>query len=177
MLIDFCFHPKDHPRNRKKDYDVKPKPREEILCGICLEDVVGRSFGLLTNCNHSFCYDCLVSWRKQSNSADESATKSCPECRKPSEMVVPSRRFVVDADRIRVIEAYKDRRKNTICKYERDGQNYCRYKDSCMFKHTLPFRRLPPPTRTTTARSLQNSNLILNVSAMAVGLALLRLIY
>ena len=77
---------------RKKDYDVKPKPREPKLCGICLEDVVGsqKSFGLLVNCNHSFCYDCIVQWRKQSN-VSESATKSCPECRKPSDLVVPNK--------------------------------------------------------------------------------------
>lgn len=140
---------------------MKPKQREERVCGICLEDVVGsnKSFGLLVNCNHTFCYECIGQWRKQNN-VSESATRSCPECRKPSEFVVPSRRFAINEDKARVIEQYKNRLKDKICKFEKDGRNFCKFRDSCLFKHTLPFRAAPAPT----------SNLVLNVSSLVTSM-------
>ena len=38
-------------------------------CGICMEEVINknpvaeRRFGILSNCNHCFCLECIRKWR------------------------------------------------------------------------------------------------------------------
>ncbi|KAG5301559.1 zinc finger, C3HC4 type (RING finger) domain-containing protein [Histoplasma ohiense] len=76
----------------------------EEQCGICMENPT--IFGLLVNCDHVFCLDCIRSWRSSSvgTSAEDvismpnshvprEITKTCPLCRTKSEYVVPSSVF------------------------------------------------------------------------------------
>lgn len=37
-----------------------------MTCYICLENIVtmNRKFGLQNNCDHFFCFDCLLTWRR-----------------------------------------------------------------------------------------------------------------
>ncbi|EEH40004.2 hypothetical protein PAAG_02193 [Paracoccidioides lutzii Pb01] len=87
---------------------VQPRPTATSLrrenpdeqCGICLE--TPSVFGLLVNCDHIFCLDCIRSWRSSVRNSAEDAinptdsrvpkrtTKTCPLCRVKSEYVVPS---------------------------------------------------------------------------------------
>ncbi|KAK2810081.1 hypothetical protein FQN50_003275 [Emmonsiellopsis sp. PD_5] len=75
----------------------------EEQCGICLEKPT--IFGLLVNCDHVFCLDCIKSWRA-SSAADaqppggsldsrvpSKTTKTCPLCRVASDFVIPSSVF------------------------------------------------------------------------------------
>ena len=44
----------------------------EKICSICMEVVLENSerskqrFGILENCGHTFCFECIMSWRRQS---------------------------------------------------------------------------------------------------------------
>ncbi|KKZ62826.1 hypothetical protein EMCG_02821 [[Emmonsia] crescens] len=75
----------------------------EEQCGICME--TPTIFGLLVNCDHVFCLDCIRSWRSSVGTSAEDVinladsrvprktTKTCPLCRTKSEYVVPSSVF------------------------------------------------------------------------------------
>ncbi|EFQ98577.1 hypothetical protein MGYG_01603 [Nannizzia gypsea CBS 118893] len=84
--------------------------KEPEQCSICLE--VPKVCGLLTDCDHVFCLECIRRWRhsrqgdqnsrnigRGSRSDDPYAiwgpttTKSCPLCRKPSKYIIPSAIF------------------------------------------------------------------------------------
>lgn len=59
---------------RKADSDdVKPakKSKPAVTCSICLNEVAER--GTLDSCDHQFCYECIKTWSKESN--------TCPCCR------------------------------------------------------------------------------------------------
>ncbi|EEH20172.2 hypothetical protein PABG_02431 [Paracoccidioides brasiliensis Pb03] len=84
--------------NSRNETTITDNPDEQ--CGICLE--TPSVFGLLVNCDHIFCLDCIRSWRSSvGNSAEDAinrtdsrvpkrTTKTCPLCRVKSEYVVPS---------------------------------------------------------------------------------------
>lgn len=111
--------------------------------------------------------DCIVKWRRTKNSAEDNNNKNCPECRTPSTYVIPSRHFATGEDKQKIIDNFKNSRKDTICKFEKDGVNYCRNKESCFYRHNLPFRERPLTNhRRAYAYSLTSANLILNVSSL-----------
>lgn len=43
---------------------------KDVTCGICMDKVYEKTdpksgvFGILPNCNHSFCLQCIMTWRK-----------------------------------------------------------------------------------------------------------------
>jgi len=79
------------------------KEEENVIttCGICLEDVAKKSekhrrFGLLLNCSHCFCLDCLRQWRATKlqdgggfAAAPSETNKCCPTCRAKSDYIIP----------------------------------------------------------------------------------------
>ncbi|KAH7641755.1 putative E3 ubiquitin-protein ligase makorin-2 [Dermatophagoides farinae] len=96
----YSLHPfceQDRERHIKKcieDFEMKQ------TCAICLEimgqtpesnrnngdhdecEQIEKSFGLMKNCCHIFCWDCIQTWRTSSNAVE------CPICRIPSETVI-----------------------------------------------------------------------------------------
>jgi E3 ubiquitin-protein ligase makorin len=85
----------------------------EKLCGICMEVVwekekdSDKRFGILENCNHTFCLQCIRKWRA-SKSYENKVVKACPECRVKSDFVTPSRYWFEDeSNKKRIIEEYK----------------------------------------------------------------------
>lgn len=76
-----------------KKYNYAPQIKKiesqkdmNIECGICFEKVKRRlvpkyrKFGILENCSHIFCMNCLTEWRKHSN--------RCPMCREVSKYYI-----------------------------------------------------------------------------------------
>ena len=65
------------------------KRGQDIDCGICREVIYEkeneceRYFGILTHCDHTFCYDCIAKWRQQ--------IITCPVCRTPSALAIKNK--------------------------------------------------------------------------------------
>ena len=59
--------------------NILDNEEDALTCGICLESVPssGRKFGLLSNCDHVFCFDCLMNWRKEGSTEAEDR-RVCP---------------------------------------------------------------------------------------------------
>ena len=89
--------------------DVKEDLSSKLECGICLEPLFVNGttrFGLL-NCSHSFCLECIRSWRASQN-VDPSACRSCPICRVVTHFITPSLIWCVDPiQKSIIIDNYK----------------------------------------------------------------------
>jgi len=116
---------------------------EEIIvtCGICLEDMHcggdKNKFGLLSCCDHSFCFDCLMEWRKE-GSQDASDRRCCPTCRKHSDYVVASRVFPSsEQQKAQIVQEYKNRLAVIPCRRYQQTQELgsCRFGSDCFYAH------------------------------------------
>lgn len=101
-------------------------------CGICMENIRDKSlrFGILNNCRHCFCLECIRSWRKNQGFETKvvrfgpfcpdhySQSRSCPECRQHSDFVIPSTIWVEeDEEKNVLLELYKENTGQKQCKY------------------------------------------------------------
>mmetsp|Transcript_37998 Transcript_37998/g.27987 ORF Transcript_37998/g.27987 Transcript_37998/m.27987 type:complete len:142 (+) Transcript_37998:1136-1561(+) len=62
-------------------------------CSICVEKVLakGSQFGILENCSHPFCLECIRKWRATFDPrTNKRHYRTCPICRKSSFLVIPS---------------------------------------------------------------------------------------
>lgn len=114
-----------------------PEP-EEATCGICLDDVrsqQGRQFGLLSCCNHVFCYSCVMSWRTE-GSKEAQNRRVCPTCRKQSDYVVPSPRLASSQDeKDQIVSDYKGRLAAIPCKRFNGELGSCYFGKDCFYAH------------------------------------------
>ncbi|KAF8426362.1 hypothetical protein EV426DRAFT_704312 [Tirmania nivea] len=63
-----------------------PIPLEAEGCPICQDEPRAiKVYGLMKNCNHVFCYDCIIGWRKTNVT-----NKNCPICRVRSPFILKS---------------------------------------------------------------------------------------
>ncbi|XP_058947041.2 probable E3 ubiquitin-protein ligase makorin-1 [Pocillopora verrucosa] len=119
-----------------------------VTCGICLEEVKSKAnpseqrFGILTDCNHSFCLACIRHWRNTSQSKNK-VVRMCPVCRKPSAFVTPSEVWIDDpVEKKKLIEDYKSALREKPCKYFAQGTRTCQFGASCFYKHAYPDGRV-----------------------------------
>mmetsp|Transcript_30392 Transcript_30392/g.36116 ORF Transcript_30392/g.36116 Transcript_30392/m.36116 type:complete len:268 (+) Transcript_30392:100-903(+) len=112
---------------------------EDFNCGICLDNIVqsGKRFGLLSKCNHCFCIDCLRKWRGSSAKGNQppTVTQSCPSCRTKSNMVIPSKKFVVGVEKEIVLQGYKNKMEAMPCRYFDGSIGSCPFGKSCFYAH------------------------------------------
>ena len=120
--------------------EEKINDSKKLKCTICM-DVVWektskseRRFGLLEACDHVFCLACIREWRA-TKTADNSAIRGCPTCRKPSNFVIPSEFFVKDEKKQALIETYKSALSQKHCMHFRRGKGECPFGISCFYKH------------------------------------------
>ncbi|KAF4684787.1 hypothetical protein FOZ60_007311 [Perkinsus olseni] len=109
-----------------------------LVCAICNEDIIasGRRFGLLENCSHPFCLECIRKWRDQKGAQDRSNLRLCPLCRVESFLITPSERFLPDGPEKReVIRGYKEALSRIPCKFVMAGEE-CPFGSSCYYKHS-----------------------------------------
>lgn len=102
-----CLHPfrpeerEEHTKEceKKQKHIEALKKSQDIECSVCLDRVLSkatpgeRKFGLLTECDHPFCIQCIRNWRSSApvSGMDVNSTlRACPICRKLSYFVVPS---------------------------------------------------------------------------------------
>ncbi|GAU93204.1 hypothetical protein RvY_05177 [Ramazzottius varieornatus] len=116
----------------------------EKACSICMELVLENTdrskqrFGILENCGHTFCFECIMNWRRQSKETiDRGAIRSCPECRVHSNYVIPSRLWPdSQEERQSVIADYKSAMGKRPCRNFAQGEGKCAFGGKCWFLHT-----------------------------------------
>ncbi|CAF2458447.1 unnamed protein product [Rotaria sp. Silwood2] len=105
------------------------------ICEICSCDVetAKRLYGVLDNCDHIFCYECIVSWKRSKYSNAES--ESCPVCKVRSAFITPCKHWYDNKDdKYRIVKKHKNHLKTLPCRYYlRHG--FCRYSDRCFYDH------------------------------------------
>ena len=115
---------------------VNEKDLPDVSCGICFENLAGKRIGILTHCDHLFCYTCIRGWRSSEMSESDKTkevTQTCPICRVRSYFIVPSDMIPKnDIDKREIIEEYREKCKKIPCKY---GDQDCPFGISCMYFH------------------------------------------
>ncbi|KAM6202424.1 E3 ubiquitin-protein ligase makorin-3 [Rhynchocyon petersi] len=114
------------------------------VCGICMEVVYEKAnpsdcrFGILSNCNHTYCLKCIRVWRRARQFGNR-IIKSCPQCRVTSNFVIPSGFWVEEEEKKqKLIQQYKEAMSNKACRYFDEGRGYCPFGDHCFYKHAYP---------------------------------------
>jgi len=118
------------------------KASNSAECGICLEVVMQKPkrFGLLSDCDHPFCLDCIKVWRNQAAkdiTNPSTQVKTCPICRVESLFVIPSFIYCTGAMKATMMEKYKLSLKEKPCRYFRQSQE-CPFGGDCFYAHIGP---------------------------------------
>ena len=116
-------------------------------CSICDKDPKKdkKPFGLLKNCNHIFCYSCIMRWRKESkNQRSDEARLGCPVCRICSYQVFPYHEAIFDNERLAVIANKEYICKQTPCKWSTRGIP-CIPGKHCIYDHSSAPQVIPKP--------------------------------
>ncbi|XP_010558901.1 PREDICTED: E3 ubiquitin-protein ligase makorin-like, partial [Tarenaya hassleriana] len=155
-----CLHPfrpeerEEHTKEcEKKQKHVEAlKHSQDIECSVCLDRVLSkptpaeRKFGLLTECDHPFCIQCIRNWRSSApvSGMDVNNTlRACPICRKRSYFVVPSVVwYSTPEEKNEIINTYKAKLRSIDCKHFNFGNGTCPFGTSCFYKHAYPDGRL-----------------------------------
>jgi hypothetical protein len=137
----YCLDPLDGEQRKKHEKECIAAHEKEMelafsiqrskekTCGICFDIVWekdGREqrFGILPNCSHCFCLECIRTWR-QAKQFDNKIIRACPECRVCSDFVCPSS-FWVDSkeEKDKLIDKYKNALSEKDCKYFKKVTKY-----------------------------------------------------
>ncbi|XP_008685854.1 probable E3 ubiquitin-protein ligase makorin-3 [Ursus americanus] len=123
------------------------------VCGICMEVVYEKAnpsdcrFGILSNCNHTYCLKCIRRWRTDKQFGNR-IVKSCPQCRVTSNFVIPSEFWVEEEEeKQKLIQQYKEAMSNKTCRYFAEGRGFCPFGENCFYKHADPEGRGEDPQR------------------------------
>ncbi|EHH60818.1 hypothetical protein EGM_18690, partial [Macaca fascicularis] len=126
---------------------------KDRVCGICMEVVYEKAnpsehrFGILSNCNHTFCLKCIRKWRS-AKEFESRIVKSCPQCRITSNFVIPSEYWVEEKEeKQKLIQKYKKAMSNKACRYFDEGRGSCPFGENCFYKHVYPDGRREEPQR------------------------------
>ncbi|XP_056130652.1 makorin, ring finger protein, 4 isoform X2 [Lampris incognitus] len=146
---------------------------KDVTCGICMEKVYdkmspdARRFGVLPNCNHSYCLECIVTWRKTKDLQEE-VIKSCPQCRVKSAFYVPHNYWVEGQAKEALITTFKEKCSKRRCVYYmRHG--CCPFKSECIYWHDKSQRRRTSQSRRTEdVENLDGQQLLDFVIAMTL---------
>lgn len=123
---------------------------DELICGICMEHPT--KFGLLSGCDHVFCFECLMEWRSSSSSSSsggggehhlnntmeqKSLVKVCPVCRTHSDYVLSSFSHAKTGNgKEDLMMAHKLRLSQISCKRFTIGDlGSCPFGRDCFYKH------------------------------------------
>ncbi|KAF8269843.1 hypothetical protein EI94DRAFT_1573130 [Lactarius quietus] len=122
--------------------DLVTSPDDSQICSICMEEPI--TFGLLAECSHTFCIDCIRNWRGQENCSEDVALsrlhKKCPYCRTLSKFVIPSSHFYPNGHpgKAAALERYKASLQRIPCRYfaaSSPDSRFCPFGRDCMYQH------------------------------------------
>jgi len=150
-----CLHPTNMEQRRKHNLECVAQHEKDMelsfaiakskdkTCGVCFEIIMekpGREqrFGILPNCQHCFCLECIRKWR-QAELFDNKIKRACPECRVTSDFVCPSAYWVdTKEEKDKLINDYKHAMTAKDCKYYNKGRGKCPFGNKCFYRHALP---------------------------------------
>nr|XP_020503954.1 probable E3 ubiquitin-protein ligase makorin-1 isoform X1 [Labrus bergylta] len=118
---------------------------KNVTCGICMETVYEKQdprshmFGILPNCGHSYCLQCIMTWRKTKDLGPDTV-KTCPQCRVRSAFYVPNKYWVEGQAKESLIAAFKDKFSKRSCTYY-SRYGCCPFKTECLYRHDKHSRR------------------------------------
>ena len=143
---DYCHFSHDEVDNEKESWIGADDTDHSNLCSICFENIVssGKRFGLLPDCEHTFCLDCLRTWRKQTkHEICDTTSKSpdplkCPVCRAKIAFIIPSKDFLKGEAKERVITLYKTKVGKIPCKNFSGVVGSCNFGKDCFYAHLGP---------------------------------------
>lgn len=121
---------------------------KDVTCTICMEKIFekhelgNRKFGLLPNCTHPFCLDCIRKWRK-TRDISPVVVKSCPVCRVNSGFFVPHDYWVEGQEKETLIETFKKKFSNRTCGFFLQ-HGHCPFKSDCLYRHDKTLHRRSP---------------------------------
>ncbi|XDA90171.1 hypothetical protein R6Z07F_019752 [Ovis aries] len=111
---------KAHEKDMELSFTVQCS--KDMVYGICMEVVYEqanpseRRFGILSNCNHTYCLKCICNWRS-AKQFESKILKSCPECQITSNFVIPSEYWVEEKEeKQKLIQKYKKAMSNKACR-------------------------------------------------------------
>ncbi|XP_053313830.1 E3 ubiquitin-protein ligase makorin-2-like [Spea bombifrons] len=124
--------------------DLQYERSRDVVCGICMDKVYDkqvaeeRVFGILPNCSHAYCVDCIKRWRKTRDFQNE-VIKGCPQCRIKSSYFIPYKYWIGEsAEKLKLIENFKAKTSKIRCRFFLRGNGYCPFKSECIYLHELP---------------------------------------
>ena len=124
--------------NHQEDKDKEEDTNE---CGICFEQPT--QFGLLSGCEHCFCFECITSWRTSGDENDRKEKqqhRTCPTCRQISFFVVNTPTFLRGKTKELFMTRYKAQLAQTPCRNYRadtnvDAISSCKFGPFCFYQH------------------------------------------
>ena len=83
-----------------------------LECSICYRKI--QNYGLLSNCDDVFCYDCIKQWRKEAISKNKREMfRRCPICNFESPMLIKSKNYVSGEEKKKKFYELKQEKKIT----------------------------------------------------------------
>ncbi|XP_033149274.1 probable E3 ubiquitin-protein ligase makorin-1 [Drosophila busckii] len=180
MCDQFCMHPTDQAQRKKHKRDCLQQHEQAMelsfaiaqskdkTCGICFDTImekVGKEkrFGILPNCNHIFCLECIRTWR-QAKQFEHKITRACPECRVCSDFVCPSAFWVeTKEEKDKLLNDYRAALGAKDCKYFKKGEGKCPFGNKCFYKHALPNGDIVDVGLPKRARKLHSQNELIDL--------------
>ncbi|KAH8370507.1 hypothetical protein KR093_003807 [Drosophila rubida] len=175
MCDQYCLHPTDQAQRKKHKRECLQQHEQAMelsfaiaqskdkTCGICFDTIMEKAgrekrFGILPNCNHIFCLECIRTWR-QAKQFEHKITRACPECRVCSDFVCPSAFWVeTKEEKDKLLNDYRAALGAKDCKYFKKGEGKCPFGNKCFYKHALPNGDLVDVGLPKRARKLHSQN-------------------
>jgi hypothetical protein len=136
---------------------ISPSQSEnDEICCICLESIkkMFKSFGILESCNHVFCYECIMNWRKN-KTFSKKVRLGCPSCRTLTHLIIRYDENVSEPEeKRRLFKNYKERCKTIPCKWAARNEP-CSAGKHCLYDHS----KTPPVKHHYQPRTIIHSEL------------------
>ncbi|KPU78800.1 uncharacterized protein Dana_GF10705, isoform B [Drosophila ananassae] len=180
MCDQYCLHPTDQAQRKKHNRECLQQHEQAMelsfaiarskdkTCGICFDTIMEKAgrekrFGILPNCNHIFCLECIRTWR-QAKQFEHKITRACPECRVCSDFVCPSAFWVeTKEEKDKLLNDYRAALGAKDCKYFQKGEGKCPFGNKCFYKHALPNGDIVDVGLPKRTRKLQSQNEIIDL--------------
>lgn len=180
MCDQYCLHPTDQAQRKNHNRECLQQHEQAMelsfaiarskdkTCGICFDTIMEKAgrekrFGILPNCNHIFCLECIRTWR-QAKQFEHKITRACPECRVCSDFVCPSAFWVeTKEEKDKLLNDYRAALGAKDCKYFKKGEGKCPFGNKCFYKHALPNGDIIDVGLPKRTRKLQSQNEIIDL--------------